>query len=120
MQRPTQHLHSRHLRKHGALGALLLLVLAIVGGGIAAGCAEAARSRLLIDEAGPMSVAFIVHGAEGDPFWEDVRKGAEDAAKSFDVNLFWRSTPDTEERVRLVNEVIQQQLRRARRDPLRS
>lgn len=73
-----------------------------------AGCAEAARERLGLGLAPPMSVAVIVHGAEDDPFWADVRAGAEDAARAFDVNLFWRSTPDAEERVRLVNEVVQQ------------
>ena len=73
-----------------------------------AGCAEAARERLGLGLAPPMSVAVIVHGAEGDPFWADVRTGAEDAARAFDVNLFWRSTPDANERVRLVDEVVQQ------------
>ena len=85
--------------------AMLLLALAAF---TAAGCAEAARERLGLGLAPPMSVAMIVHGAEGDPFWEDVRAGAEDAARTFDVNLFWRSTDDSEERVRLIDEAVQQ------------
>ncbi len=86
-----------------ALG--LALIVAVV---VCVGCAEAARERLDLGLAPPMSVAMIVHGAETDPFWDDVRAGAEDAAAAFDVNLYWRSTPDTAERVRLVNEVVQQ------------
>ncbi len=85
--------------------AMLFLVLV---GLTAAGCAEAARERLGLGLAPPMSVAMIVHGAEGDPFWEDVRAGAEDAARTFDVNLFWRSTDDSDERVRLIDEAVQQ------------
>ena len=86
---------------------LLALVLAVAGF-VVAGCAEAARERLGLGLAPPMSVAMIVHGAEDDPFWDDVREGAEDAARAFDVNLFWRSTPDSEERVRLISESVQQ------------
>ncbi len=85
----------------------MVAVVALLGF-IAAGCAEAARERLGLGLAPPMSVAMIVHGAEGDPFWEEVRAGAEDAARTFDVNLFWRSTPDADERVRLIDESVQQ------------
>ena len=84
----------------------VMILLAV--GVLLAGCAEAARERLGLGLAPPMSVAMIVHGVEGDPFWEDVRAGAEDAARAFDVNLFWRSVPDSEERVRLVDEAVQQ------------
>ncbi len=84
------------------------LALLVLAGMVAAGCAEAARERLGLGLAPPMSVAMIVHGAPNDPFWDDVRDGAEDAARTFDVNLFWRSTPDAEERVRLVDESVQQ------------
>lgn len=72
------------------------------------GCAEAARERLGLGTAPPTSVAMIVHGAEADPFWTEVLAGAEDAARAFDVNLFWRSTPDSAERIRLINETVQQ------------
>lgn len=88
--------------------ALLAASLAVLVGFVAAGCADAARERLGLGLAPPISVAMIVHGAEGDPFWEEVRVGAEDAARAFDVNLFWRSTDDVEERVRLIDEVVQQ------------
>ncbi len=85
----------------------LCLSLAVIAC-LVAGCAEAARERLGLGLAAPMSVAMIVHGVEGDPFWVEVREGAEDAAAAFDVNLFWRSTPDSDERVRLIDEVVQQ------------
>ena len=87
---------------------MLLALALVVAGFVVAGCAEAARERLGLGLAPPMSVAMIVHGAEDDPFWDDVREGAEDAARAFDVNLFWRSTPDSEERVRLISESVQQ------------
>lgn len=87
----------------------LLIVLALtLAGFVVAGCAEAARERLGLGLAPPMSVAMIVHGVEGDPFWADVREGAQDAARAFDVNLFWRSSPDADERVRLIDEAVQQ------------
>ena len=88
-------------------GWLAVLFLALAGVAVA-GCAEAARERLGLGLAPPISVAMIVHGAEDDPFWDDVRAGAEEAARTFDVNLFWRSTPDAEERVRLIDELVQQ------------
>lgn len=86
---------------------VLVLTLCAVGV-VVAGCAEAARERLGLGLAPPMSVAMIVHGADGDPFWEELRAGAEDAARAFDVNLYWRSTPDSEQRVRLIDEAVQQ------------
>ncbi len=90
------------------LGGLFGVLLLAAAGVSAAGCADAARERLGLADLEPMSVAFVVHGAEGDPFWEEVRVGAEDAARGFDVNLYWRSTPDAEERVRLLDELMQQ------------
>ena len=91
-----------------ALTRLLLLAALLLSALWAVGCAEAARERLQLGLAPPISVAVIVHGAEGDPFWRDVQDGAADAARAFDVNLFWRSTPNADERVRLINEAIQQ------------
>ncbi len=75
---------------------------------VSAGCREATRDRLRLDELDPMSVAFIVHGAPDDPFWAEVRAGATDAAAAFDINLAWRSSPDGEERERLIDEALQQ------------
>lgn len=86
---------------------ILVLMLCAVGW-VLTGCAEAARERLGLGLAPPLSVAMIVHGAEGDPFWEEIRAGAEDAARAFDVNLYWQSSPDSEERVHLIDEAVQQ------------
>ena len=91
-------------RMRSPLAILSLLAIGV----LLASCAEAARERLGLGLAPPMSVALIVHGADGDPFWDEVRAGAEDAARAFDVNLYWRSTPDSEERVRLIDEAVQQ------------
>ena len=91
-----------------SLAVVFTLVALLALGVLFAGCAEAARERLGLGLAPPMSVAMIVHGAPGDPFWDEVQAGAEDAARAFDVNLFWRSTPDSEERVRLIDEAVQQ------------
>ena len=102
---PLSWLFSGVRRRSAALVSLLGLVLV---GVVLAGCAEAARERLGLGLAPPMSVAVIVHGTDTDPFWDTVREGAVDAAQTFDVNLFWRSTPSTQERVTLINEVVQQ------------
>ena len=82
----------------GLLGAALLL----------AGCAEAALERLGLAEAQPLTVAFVVHGTEEDPFWHEVRAGAESAAQVFDASVSWSASPDTEERVRMVDEALDQ------------
>lgn len=95
-------IHALQLRR------LPWILVLLCSAALAAGCADAARERLGLGDAAPMSVAMIVHGSADDPFWDDVRLGAEDAAATFDVNLFWRSTPDSDERVRLIDEVVQQ------------
>ena len=106
--RPSRGMQVAERRSVRSSAAMLAALVLMLGGFVVAGCAEAARERLGLGLAPPMSVAMIVHGAEGDPFWEDVRVGAEDAARAFDVNLFWRSTPDSDERVRLISESVQQ------------
>ena len=86
----------------------VVLIAIAVAATASAGCREAARERLGLGLAPPMSVAFIVHGAPDDPFWDIVRTGATDAAAAFDVNLAWRSSPDGDERRRLIDEALQQ------------
>ena len=95
-------------RRWTLLGLMFSVLLAAAAGLWSAGCASAARERLGLGLAPPVSVAMIVHGTAGDPFWAEVNSGAIDAARAFDVNLLWRSTPDTDERLRLINEIIQQ------------
>jgi simple sugar transport system substrate-binding protein len=86
---------------------LVVLILVLVGV-VGSGCAEAARERLGLGLAPPISVAMIVHGADGDPFWDEVQAGAENAARTFDVNLSFRRSDDSGERVRLIDESVQQ------------
>ena len=93
------------MRPGRLLAVLILLAAVLVASGA---CREAARERLGLGLAAPMSVAFVVHGAADDPFWAEVRAGATDAASAFDVNLAWRSSPDGDERRRLIDEVLQQ------------
>ncbi len=39
---------------------------------------------------GPRYEFYVVeHGSSGDPYWEIVKKGAEDAAKLYNVKLTW-------------------------------
>jgi simple sugar transport system substrate-binding protein len=37
----------------------------------------------------PYSFYVVEHGSSGDPYWEVVKKGAEDAAARYDVDLTW-------------------------------
>ena len=37
--------------------------------------------------------AFVTHGGPGNPFWNVVIKGMEDAAKRYDVDVQWLSNP---------------------------
>ncbi len=37
--------------------------------------------------------AFVAHGGSGNPFWNVVIKGMEDAAKRYDVDVQWLSSP---------------------------
>ncbi|MEV1078239.1 substrate-binding domain-containing protein [Streptomyces sp. NPDC050211] len=53
-----------------------------------------------------MKVALITHGAEGDVFWERVRKGAEAAAAKDDVDLTYVSDPDPAGQAELMRNAI--------------
>ena len=75
---------------------------------VCAACAEAALERLGLADIQPLSVAFVVHGQDDDPFWQEVRAGAEDAAQAFDASLSWQSSAQTEERVRMVDTALAQ------------
>ena len=43
-----------------------------------------------------VSIAMITHGQAVDPFWAQVQKGAEQAAKDFNVDLRYSSPPTTD------------------------
>ncbi|WP_338899582.1 substrate-binding domain-containing protein [Streptomyces sp. TG1A-60] len=53
-----------------------------------------------------MKVALIAHGAEGDEFWDLVRKGAEVAAAKDGIDLTFVSDPDPEGQAKLVRDAI--------------
>ena len=93
-----------HVTRRTALWLAGLLGMAL----LLAGCAEAALERLGLAQAQPLTVAFVVHGTEEDPFWHEVRAGAESAAQVFDASISWSSSPDTEERVRMVSAALDQ------------
>jgi simple sugar transport system substrate-binding protein len=66
------------------------------------GLANPTRARI--------SVAMVTHGQGFDPFWALVRKGAEQAATDFDVDLRYSApaTTDPQEQARLVTEAAGQ------------
>ena len=90
--------------RRAALGLAALICAAL----ICAGCAEAALERLGLGRSQPLTVSFIVHGTAQDPFWQEVRAGAESAAQAFDASISWHFAPQTEERVQLIEDAIQQ------------
>ncbi|WP_338749283.1 sugar ABC transporter substrate-binding protein [Janibacter alittae] len=53
-----------------------------------------------------MTVAFITHAAPGDTFWDQVRSGAEDAAKKDNVNLQYTADPEGSNQARLVQQAV--------------
>lgn len=55
-----------------------------------------------------LSVALVTHSAPGDTFWDIVRKGAEDAAAVYGVNLQYASDPDGARQSQLVQQYIDQ------------
>ncbi|MEE1763267.1 substrate-binding domain-containing protein [Streptomyces sp. SP18BB07] len=55
---------------------------------------------------GGMKIALITHSAEGDAFWDLVRKGAEVAAAKDGVELTFVSDPDSAGQAKLVRDAI--------------
>ncbi|MER6155801.1 substrate-binding domain-containing protein [Streptomyces sp. NPDC001868] len=55
---------------------------------------------------GGMKVALITHSAEGDAFWDLVRKGAEVAAAKDGIELTFVSDPDAAGQAKLVRDAI--------------
>ncbi|MFM9590494.1 substrate-binding domain-containing protein [Streptomyces scabiei] len=55
---------------------------------------------------GGMKVALITHSAEGDAFWDLVRKGAEAAAAKDGIELTFVSDPDPAGQAKLVRDAI--------------
>ncbi|WP_200946644.1 sugar ABC transporter substrate-binding protein [Janibacter sp. Soil728] len=53
-----------------------------------------------------MTVALITHAAPGDTFWDQVRAGAEDAAKKDNVKLEYTADPDGARQSTLVQQAV--------------
>lgn len=55
-----------------------------------------------------LTIALVTHSAAGDTFWDIVRKGAEDAAATYGVNLQYASDPDGARQAQLVQQYVDQ------------
>jgi simple sugar transport system substrate-binding protein len=55
-----------------------------------------------------ISVVMVTHATAGDPFWNAVKNGAEDAAKDYGVNLTWSAPQSSNivEMARLLDDAI--------------
>ena len=53
-----------------------------------------------------MTVALVTHAAPGDTFWDQVRAGAEDAAKKDNVKLEYTADPDGARQSTLVQQAV--------------
>ena len=58
----------------------------------------------------PITVAMITHETPGDPFWDLVRKGAQDAAAKNNVTLRYYSDPSAAQQAELVQNAIDQRV----------
>lgn len=92
-----------------AIGAL-----ALVGMALSVAACSSQGGRQPADNSGTsggagtpaMTVAFISHSAQGDTFWDIVRKGAEDAAKKDNIKLEYSANPDGAGQANLVQQAI--------------
>lgn len=62
----------------------LVALLALVG----ASCTRGGEVAAPGDEAG-LSIYVVVHGGSGDPYWQIVRKGVEDAEERYGIDITW-------------------------------
>lgn len=53
-----------------------------------------------------MTVAMVTHSAQGDTFWDIVRRGAEDAAEKDGIRLEYTSDPDGAGQANLVKQAV--------------
>ncbi|MGW0941209.1 substrate-binding domain-containing protein [Streptomyces sp. NPDC002623] len=79
-----------------------------------AGCSGTTSSGSDADGAGRsgdrIKIALVTHGAEGDAFWELVRKGAEAAAAKDGVDLTYASDSDGGGQAELVRDAIRERV----------
>ncbi|MER6012529.1 substrate-binding domain-containing protein [Streptomyces bluensis] len=103
---PTPHGSPRHSRATALASAVAAVGLLMAGcsgsGGSASDSADTAG------RAGTtrIKVAMITHGAEGDEFWERVKKGAQAAATKGNIELTYASDADPAGQAGLVRDAI--------------
>ncbi|AJE42315.1 substrate-binding domain-containing protein [Streptomyces nodosus] len=94
-------------RRRSALGTALTAAVAVCL--LVAGCSGSDGSQ---SESGArrsgLKVALVTHGAEGDEFWQRVRKGAEAAAAKDGIALTYASDPDGTGQAELVRDAIRE------------
>ena len=103
----------RWQKKAAAVGAALVLVTALVA------CSSSGGKQEEQDSGGAagnvantprMKVAFITHAKQGDTFWDLVRKGAEAAAATDNVELQYSGAPEGPDQANLVQTAIDQKV----------
>lgn len=95
-------------RPSGSDGSVRLTVLAVACCLLLAGCSGDGSSDAdgASGSGDRMKVALVTHGAEGDAFWELVRKGAEAAAAKDGVELTYGSDADASGQAELVRDAV--------------
>ncbi|MFG2474612.1 substrate-binding domain-containing protein [Streptomyces fagopyri] len=98
---PTPHHSPRST--YGTVLVVGALLLAGCSGGSDSGASAGAAGKA---GAGHIKVALITHGADGDAFWEMVRKGAQAAATKDDIDLTYASDSDPAGQASLVRDAV--------------
>ncbi len=87
-----------------ALISLVLMAASI------AGCSKASNAGegTAVSAGKPVHIIMVTHGVPGDPFWNALKRGAEDAAHDFRVDLDYEATTkvDPVEQARLIQAAI--------------
>ncbi|YAL82591.1 sugar ABC transporter substrate-binding protein [Dermacoccaceae bacterium W4C1] len=107
MNQPNSSLRRRH-RRVVALAAMAAATMAIAGCSATGGRKAVEDAERNVGNAGTpeMTVAFVTHSAQGDTFWDIVRKGAQDAAKKDNVKLEYTADPEGPKQANLVQQAI--------------
>ncbi|MBV9026247.1 MAG: substrate-binding domain-containing protein [Streptomycetaceae bacterium] len=99
-----------------ALGAVCAagLLLTVAGCASSTGGAKAEQSTTGVTAGHAntprMTIAMVTHAAQGDTFWDIVRKGAEAAAAKDNVKLVYSSDPVASNQANLVSNAINQKV----------
>ncbi|WP_405829444.1 substrate-binding domain-containing protein [Streptomyces sp. NBC_01176] len=99
---PTPH-HSPGSARGTVVAVAVTLLLAGCSGGSDSGAGTGAAGKA---GTGHIKVALITHGADGDAFWELVRKGAQAAAAKDDIDLTYASDSDAAGQASLVRDAV--------------